>query len=460
MALPEPSAVSAPGTPRAWSVAALLLAVADALASRLGAVTVRGEISGFTRAASGHCYFTLKDSEGQAALLRCAMFRRAASLLDFHPADGQQVELRGRITVYEARGELQCVVEALQRLGDGSLYELFMRLKARLAAAGLFDADRKRVLPTHPRALGVVTSLGAAALHDVLSAIARRAPQVRVVIYPSAVQGPESPAQLVQAIAQANARDEVDALIVCRGGGSLEDLWAFNDEAVVRAIAASRLPVVCGVGHETDISLAELAADLRAPTPTAAAELATPVRTEALARLQALALALRRAAGRRLDQQAQRLDRLGLQMGRPARLLDQQAARLDRLQARHGQALVTALALRQRRLDDLAQRLQAAGRAQCQRQGEVLARLALRLAANDPHQVLARGYAWLADGRGRPVTQAAGLQPGTELSAQWADGRAAVQVLSVTPGPADASAPPPAPKLRAARKTAPRKPNP
>ncbi|MDO9286261.1 MAG: exodeoxyribonuclease VII large subunit [Aquabacterium sp.] len=458
MALPEPA--SGVGATRAWSVAALLLAVADALASRLGAVTVRGEISGFTRAASGHCYFTLKDSEGQAALLRCAMFRRAASLLDFRPADGQQVELRGRITVYEARGELQCVVEALQRLGDGSLYELFMRLKARLAAAGLFDADRKRALPTHPRALGVVTSLGAAALHDVLTAIARRAPHVRVVVYPSAVQGPEAPAQLVQAIALANARDEVDGLIVCRGGGSLEDLWAFNDEAVVRAVAASRLPVVCGVGHETDVSLAELAADLRAPTPTAAAELATPVRAEALARLQSLALALRRAVGRRLDQHAQRLDRLGLQMGRPARVLDQQAGRLDRLQARHGQALATALAQRQRRLDELGQRLHAAGRAQCQRQGEVLARLALRLAANDPHQVLARGYAWLADGRGRPVTQAAGLQPGTELSAQWADGRAAVQVLSVTPGPADALAPPPVRKARAARKAVARKPNP
>lgn len=440
---------------RAWSVAALLLAVADALASRLGAVTVRGEISGFTRAASGHCYFTLKDSEGQAALLRCAMFRRAASVLDFRPADGQQVEVRGRVTVYESRGELQCVVESLQRLGDGSLYELFLRLRQRLAADGLFDAERKRPLPAHPRTVGLVTSLGAAALHDVVTAIARRAPQVRVVLYPSAVQGADAPAQLVRAITVANTRLEVDVLIVCRGGGSLEDLWSFNDEAVVRAVAGSTLPVVCGVGHETDVCLAELAADLRAPTPTAAAELATPLRAEALARLQALALALRRAVGRRLDQQAQRVDRLALQMGRPARLLSQQSARLDRMQHRLQQAQAQALAGRLRRLDELAPRLRHVAGLHLRSHDERLERLALRLAATDPRQVLARGYAWLADAGGRPVTRSAGLQAGVELSAQWADGRAAVQVLSVTPDRADA--PGPAAKAAAPAPAVPRK---
>ncbi len=453
MALPEQAGAALPA--RAWSVAGLLLAVADALAARLGAVTVRGELSGFTRAASGHCYFSLKDSDGQQALLRCAMFRRAAGLLDFRPADGQQVELRGRITVYESRGELQCVVEHLQRLGEGSLYELFLKLKARLAAAGLFDSSRKRPLPVFARSVGVVTSLGAAALHDVLTAIARRAPQLRVVVYPCLVQGPEAPAQIVRAIGQANARQEVDVLIVCRGGGSLEDLWAFNDEAVVRAVADSHLPVVCGVGHETDTSLAELAADLRAPTPTAAAELATPLRSDALARLQALAVALQRAVGRRLDQQAQRLDRLALQIGRPARLLDQQAAWLDRLQARQRQAVDQGLALRQRQLDDLALRLRAALRQQVHNQGEQLARLALRLAANDPQQVLSRGYAWLADGAGRPVTRAAGLAVGSTLAAQWADGRAEVQVLSVQAGGTVAPAMSTAaadPKPRAARK--------
>ena len=424
---------------RAWSVAALLLAVADALAARLGGVTVRGELSGFTRAASGHCYFTLKDSEGQAALLRCAMFRRSAGLLDFRPADGQQVELRGRITVYESRGELQCVVEAMQRLGAGSLFELFLRLKAKLEAAGLFDAARKRPLPAYPRAVGVVTSSGAAALHDVLTAIARRAPQVRVVVYPSLVQGPEAPAQLVAAIELAGRRAEVDSLIVCRGGGSLEDLWAFNDEAVVRAVAGCPLPLVCGVGHETDVTLAELAADLRAPTPTAAAELATPLRADALARLQALAQTLGRVVQRRLDQQGQRLDRLTLQLGRPARLLAQQSARLASLQGRQQQALRQALDAQQRRLDDLAQRLRAGQRLQRQQQADRLARLAGLLAAVDPHQVLARGYAWLADGSGRAVTQAAGLQPGMVLSAQWIDGRAAVEVRDVTLAAADGS---------------------
>ena len=421
----------------AWSVAGLLQAVADALAARLGAVTVRGEISGFTRAASGHCYFTLKDSDGQAALLRCAMFRRAAGLLDFRPADGHQVELRGRITVYESRGELQCVVEAMARLGAGSLFELFLRLKSRLEAAGLFDAARKRPLPAHPRAVGVVTSLGAAALHDVLTAIRRRASHVRVVVYPSLVQGPEAPAQLVAAIAQAGQRAEVDVLIVCRGGGSLEDLWAFNDEAVVRALVACPIPVVCGVGHETDVTLADLAADLRAPTPTAAAELAAPVRAEAMDRLDALARALRSAVGRRLDQQGQRLDRLALQIGRPVRWVAQQSARLATLAQRHGMALRLPLDRQHRQLDALALALDSAFRSRRGQHADRLERLALRLAANNPRQVLARGYAWLADDGGRPVTHAAGLAPGTRLTAQWADGQASVQVQTVTLGTPD-----------------------
>ena len=421
----------------AWSVSGLLQAVADALAARLGAVTVRGEISGFTRAASGHCYFTLKDSDGQAALLRCAMFRRAAGLLDFRPADGHQVELRGRITVYESRGELQCVVEAMARLGAGSLFELFLRLKSRLEAAGLFDATRKRPLPAHPRAVGVVTSLGAAALHDVLTAIRRRASHVRVVVYPSLVQGPEAPAQLVAAIAQAGQRAEVDVLIVCRGGGSLEDLWAFNDEAVVRALVACPIPVVCGVGHETDVTLADLAADLRAPTPTAAAELAAPVCAEAMDRLDALARALRSAVGRRLDQQGQRLDRLALQIGRPVRWVAQQSARLATLAQRHGMALRLPLDRQHRQLDALALALDSAFRSRRGQHADRLERLALRLAANNPRQVLARGYAWLADDGGRPVTHAAGLAPGTRLTAQWADGQASVQVQTVTLGTPD-----------------------
>ncbi|HNB46209.1 MAG TPA: exodeoxyribonuclease VII large subunit, partial [Burkholderiaceae bacterium] len=260
-----------------WEVAALVQAVGDSLQARFGAVAVRGELAGFTRAASGHCYFTLKAPDGSAAL-RCAMFRRAASLVDFAPADGQAVELRGRLGVYEPRGELQFVVEAMRRAGAGALMEQFLRLKAQLAGEGLFDPTRKRPLPAYPRRLGVVTSLGAAALRDVATALARRAPQVELIVYPAPVQGADAPALIAQAIATANRRAEVEALIVCRGGGSLEDLWAFNDERVVRAVAGSALPVVCGVGHETDVTLADFAADLRAPTPTAAAELAAPER--------------------------------------------------------------------------------------------------------------------------------------------------------------------------------------
>jgi len=420
-----------PAQGRAWSVGALLLAVADALAARLGAVTIRGEISGFTRAASGHCYFTLKDSEGQAALLRCAMFRRAASLLEFRPADGQQVELRGRVTVYESRGELQCVVEAMQPLGAGSLFELFLKLKARLEAAGLFDADRKRALVAYPRRIGVVTSLGAAALRDVLTAVARRAPHVAVVVYPCLVQGAEAPAQIVAAIAAANQRQEVDTLIVCRGGGSLEDLWAFNDEAVVRAVAGSALPVVCGVGHETDFTLAEMAADLRAPTPTAAAELATPVQADELAALHDLAQAMQAAARRRLDQHAQRLDRLSLQMGRPARLISAQAERVQGLSTRLARAMPLVVQAHGRQLDALSQRMSQALARQQQSQAERLSRLALRLDANGPRHVLSRGYAWLSDEAGQPVTSAAAVRAGTHLIAQWHDGRAQVQVLAV-----------------------------
>ena len=258
-----------------WGVAALVHAISDTLAARFAACTVRGELSGYSRAASGHCYFTLKDADGDAAAIRCAMFKRAASLLQFTPADGQQVQLRGRVAVYEPRGELQFIVESMQRSGDGSLYEQFLRLKHKLETEGLFDPARKRPLAQHPRRIGIVTSLGGAVLHDVATSLARRAPQVELLVYPSLVQGSEAPAALVAAIELAGQRREVDTLLICRGGGSIEDLWAFNDERVVRAIAACPIPVVSGVGHETDTTLADFVADLRAPTPTAAAELST-----------------------------------------------------------------------------------------------------------------------------------------------------------------------------------------
>ena len=416
-----------------WGVAALLLATGDTLAARFGSVTVRGELSGFSRAGSGHCYFALKDSAGAPALLRCAMFRRAAVLTDFAPADGQQVEARGRLGIYDARGELQMVVESLQRLGTGTLYEEFLRRRARLEAQGLFEASRKRPLPAFPRAVGIVTSLGAAALHDVLTTLQRRAPQLRLVVYPSLVQGSEAPAALAAALQQAGARAEVDLLLLVRGGGSLEDLWAFNDERVVLAVAACPLPVVCGVGHETDVTLCDLAADLRAPTPTAAAEMAAPARDEALGGLQARESLMRRALERALQAQAQRLDTLALRLGQPARGLQGQVQRLDALAGR----LQRAVLQRRQRLAEVPQRLQERlQRAVTQRlQAEPLRLRAAeqRLQAHDPHRVLQRGYAWVEAADGRPVVSVRALRPGQQVRAVWADGHALAEVQHVEP---------------------------
>jgi exodeoxyribonuclease VII large subunit len=365
--------------------------------------------------------------------LRCAMFRRAATLVDFQPADGQQVELRGRLGVYEPRGELQMVVEALQRVGTGTLYEEFLRLKSRLEAQGLFDAGRKRALPTMPQAVGIVTSLAAAALHDVLTAFQRRAPQVRLVIYPSPVQGAEAPAALVAALAAANLRQEVDTLLLVRGGGSLEDLWAFNDERVVRAVAASRIPVVCGVGHETDVTLADLAADLRAPTPTAAAELAAPARADLAAALQARQAAMQRALARAVDRQAQRLDTLALRLGRPAAALLAQQQRLLAQGPRLQQALRVQLARQAQAPALLGGRLARAVAVQVQRAQARLAAGGQRLSALDPHQVLHRGYAWVEGADGRPVVSAQALRAGQSVTAVWADGRARAEVQEVIP---------------------------
>ena len=243
--------------PRVWQVGALCRAVADELNARFNPVAVRGEISGFSRAASGHCYFSLKDSDGQ---IRCAMFRRAAGLLDFVPRDGDMVEVMGRLGVYEARGDLQLIVESLTRAGQGALFEQFLRLKSRLEGEGLFDPGRKRELPLMPRGIGLVTSLGAAALHDVVTALRRRVPHIPVVLAPAAVQGAQAPAELVRSLkALYGLADagKLDVILLVRGGGSMEDLWSFNDEQLARTLVDSPVPVICGVGHETDFTIAD-----------------------------------------------------------------------------------------------------------------------------------------------------------------------------------------------------------
>jgi len=415
-----------------WRVADLLAALSGTLSRQFAQVTVDAELAGFTRAASGHCYFSLKDADGSPALIRAALFRRSAAALRFAPQDGQRVRATGRLALYEPRGELQFVAESLEPAGAGALYEQFLRLKAQLASEGWFDAGRKRELPSHPRALGVVTSLGAAALRDVLTALARRAPHVRVVVYPSVVQGAEAPAALVAALAAANARAEVDAVLLVRGGGSMEDLWAFNDPGLVRAVASSALPVVCGVGHETDLTLCDLAADLRAPTPTAAAELAAPPREAQLRELQSASTALRDAVLRRLDQHAQRLDRATLRLARPTQALNRQAMRLQALQQRLRSAVSRSLAVAPARLERLSQAREAAWQAQVTRHAHRLQSLGERLDALAPQRTLARGFAYLSDDQGRAVTRAAQLSPQQSVRAQLADGEAALRVEAVS----------------------------
>jgi len=417
---------------RVWSVGALVHAVATLVEHDVPACAVSGEISNLSRAASGHCYFTLKDPAGNATL-RCAMFRRAASLLDFTPVEGQRVELRGRVAVYEPRGELQFIAEIMQSAGEGALYERFVRLRARLQAEGLFDASLKRPLPSHPRAIGVVTSLAGAALHDVATTLARRSPHVRVVIYPSVVQGIDAPAALCAAIALAAKRHEVDVLIVCRGGGSLEDLWAFNDERVVRAIRAAPMHVVSGVGHETDVTLADLAADLRAPTPTAAAELVAPATSGQLQALQAFELALARRTRAALETETQRLDRLALRLARPADMLARNFHRIELLAQRLAAAPTRALAARFAKLDSFAARL---AHSMAIARSRVAARVdaaAVRLQAVDPQQVLARGYALLVGADDRPITSVAHLRVGASVSARLADGQADLEAKVIRP---------------------------
>lgn len=410
-------------TRRTWQVGALCRAVADALDARFNPVAVRGEISGFSRAASGHCYFTLKDAGGA---IRCAMFRRAASGLDFAPRDGDSVEVLGRLDVYDARGDLQLIVESLRRAGQGTLFEQFLRLKAQLEAEGLFEASRKRALPVMPRGIGLVTSLGAAALHDVATALRRRVPHVPVLLAPAAVQGAQAPGELVAALRGLYARaqaGEIDVILLVRGGGSLEDLWSFNDEQLARTIVQSPVPLVCGVGHETDFTIADFCADLRAPTPTAAAELVAQPRDAWLAALGLLAQRLSQGSTRRLDHAAQRLDNAALRLGRPSGRLAGQQQQLDRLGQRLRHAVRMRLAADGSRLQARAQALRRSGPQRLVLQGQRLERAGVRLVAMDPRQVLQRGYALLTLEDGSVLSHVADARPGDAVRAQVADGQ-------------------------------------
>ncbi len=320
------------------SVGDLNRAIAQSLEDRFDTVWVSGEISNFKAYDSGHWYFSLKDEEGQ---IRCVMFRGRNGQVGFMPQSGDLVEVSANLGMYVPRGDIQLTIQTLRRAGMGGLYEAFLKLKAKLAKEGLFDEERKREIPTHPRSIGIITSPQAAALKDVLSTLARRAPHIPIVIYPTLVQGPDAPAGIIAALKAANqesAENAVDVILLVRGGGSIEDLWAFNDEQLAYAIAKSNIPVVSGVGHETDFTIADFVADLRAPTPTGAAELAAPRKDQLLQELSAIKQALLQRVSQRVEREAQTLDQLALRLSHALPNPDRMREQINSWQQRLSQA--------------------------------------------------------------------------------------------------------------------------
>lgn len=444
--LPPPNAV--------LSVSSLNRLVRDCLESAFPLTWIGGEISNLTYATSGHVYFSLKDS---AAQVRCVMWRNRAQLLGWRLENGQKIEARALVSFYEPRGEFQLNVETIRRAGQGDLFERFLRLKAQLEAEGLFAAEAKRPLPEFPRQVAIVSSLQAAALRDVLTTLHRRAPHLRLSIFPTPVQGDGAASRIAEALGQASASG-CDAIILCRGGGSIEDLWSFNEACVARAIRASAIPVVAGIGHETDFTIADFAADLRAPTPTAAAELVSPDRDSLADRLDRLHEQMQRRSERALADRLQRLDWLGSRLIHPIERLRQReqavgalGQQLQRaLQGKRDRAQLLANALRQRhmaarpRLDRLASRLEhAAYRLGKEAAGQISAghgklnALAGSLKQLDPHAVLQRGYALVIGPDGRAVRDAAALRPGDDLAVSFHRGAAMATVRQVV-APAEA----------------------
>ena len=436
-----------------FTVTRLNSAVRMILEQDLGLVWLTGELSNLAMPSSGHWYFSLKDISAQ---VRCAMFKGNNRRVPFRPQDGMQVLVQARVSLYEPRGDYQLIIESMQPAGDGMLALRFEELKRRLGAEGLFDEGRKRLLPREPRAVGLVTSATGAALHDMLTVLGRRAPDLPVFIYPTQVQGSAAIGQIVAAIALANRRAEVDVLIVGRGGGSLEDLWCFNEEAVARAIAHSAIPVVSAVGHEVDVTISDFAADLRAPTPSAAAELVAPDRSARAQRLVHLKQRLVQAISRR--QTAARhgfaLLQKRLDHQDPKRRLEQQSQRLDELSGRLQQLLNLRLHQGERRLANLELRLQArspekllaAGKRRHQLAQERLhtlmnkrqdlaahrlAMLSARLDGISPLATLGRGYSITRTPNGEVISRAAQVSPGQQLVTTLAEGSLRVRVEEV-----------------------------
>jgi len=444
-------ATTAPAGPPVLAVSALNQAVARMLERTFPLVWVAGEISNFTRAASGHWYFTLKDD---AAQVRAVMFKGRAQHAGFTPREGDKVEVRTLVTLYAPRGDYQLNVEAIRRAGVGNLYEAFVRLKQKLEQEGLFDPARKRPIPSFARCIGIVTSPQAAALHDMLTALRRRAPHVRVILYPTPVQGEGAAAKIARAIDTASQRAECDVLLVGRGGGSMEDLWSFNDEAVARAIATCAMPVIAGIGHETDFTIADFAADLRAPTPTAAAELCASARSDWQASLNSHAGALTRALKRHLAERAQGVDWMSRRLISPAAYISHERVKLQALQARleHATRMPAAKAryqlqhlqtrLHNRLPDTGAMRLQlsvymrrqaGAAALQSQRRQQWLSAQTAQLELLNPQRTLERGYAIVTDAKGEVLRSPAQLQPRSNITLRLAAGSAEVAIAGVQP---------------------------
>jgi exodeoxyribonuclease VII large subunit len=414
-ALPQPQVIS---------VSELNRMAREALERGLPLMWIAGEVSNCKRSDLGHCYFTLKDAQAQ---VDCVLFRHRAQLLGWMPRDGAQVEVRALATLYEARGKFQLNVETMRRAGLGALYEAFERLKAKLGKEGLFDAGRKRPIARFPRAIGVVTSPQAAALRDVLTTLRRRMPQLPAVLYPAPVQGEGAAERIAAAIALAGARQECDVLIVCRGGGSIEDLWAFNEEVVARAIVACPIPVVSGVGHETDFTIADFAADRRAPTPTAAAEMACPSREELSKLLAHSARRLLRVATRALEDRMQRLDFLARRLVHPGERIRGQLGELRHFARRFFGAWERGLADLGAETAGLARRLREGGRRQIDATASLLARLDAHVQHMNPQAVLERGYS-ITEAGGGIVRDSARLAAGESISITFARGRVDAEV--------------------------------
>jgi exodeoxyribonuclease VII large subunit len=410
-------------------------------------VWVEGEISNLARPASGHLYFTLKDSQAQ---VRCALFRQNAARVREALRDGLAVKVRGKVSLFEGRGDYQLIVDSLEPAGDGALRLAFEALKEKLAGEGLFSSERKMALPAHPQRIGIISSPSGAVIRDIISVFRRRAPQVQLTLIPTAVQGREAVQQIVRALQLADGLG-FDALILARGGGSLEDLWCFNEEAVARAVAACSTPIVSAVGHETDVSISDFVADVRAPTPSAAAELLAPDNGDLLQRLAGLRRRLQmhmhnqlaraqlqlrgatqrlRHPGERLRQQAQRLDDLDMRLRRALQQqLRQHRDNSLRLQARlAAQHPGRNLALLQQRLDSLAARLPRAAQQQLQRQQQRFTALAHSLQLVSPLATLGRGYSILLDDKGRAIRSASQTRPGQRLRARLGEGQLTLRV--------------------------------